>query len=67
MKVLTVVCVNMYIGIWWHRQLYVLICTLVSGGMHSCMCYYVHWYLVIWTVVCIICTLVSGGIECCMC
>jgi hypothetical protein len=29
--------------------------------------YYIHWYLVVWTVVCmLICTLVSGGIDDCM-
>ena len=31
------------------------------------MFYYIHWYLVVWTVVCmLICTLVSGGIDDCM-
>ena len=34
-----------------------LICTLVSGGMDSCMyyvnMYIVHWYLMVWTVVCV--------------
>jgi hypothetical protein len=58
-----------------------MICTLVSGGIDSCMyvnmyigiwCYgrlyvYVHWYLVVWKVVCmLICTLVFGGMAGCM-
>ena len=43
---------DMYIGIWWHGQLYVLICTLVSGGKD---------------VVCmLICTLVYGGMDDCL-
>jgi hypothetical protein len=45
--------VNMYIGIWWYGRLYVY--------------QYLHWYLVVWTLVCmLICTLVSGGVEGCM-
>ena len=46
--------VNMYIGIWWYEKLYLY--------------YYVHWYLVVWTVVSmlIICTMVSGGMNGCM-
>jgi hypothetical protein len=44
--------VIMYIGIWWYGQLYVC---------------HVHWYLVVWRVVCmLICTLVSGGMDGCM-
>ena len=45
----------------------ILICILVSDGMDSCMCKYVHWYLVVWKVVCmLICALVSGGMDACM-
>jgi hypothetical protein len=45
-----------------------LICTLVSGGMDGCMnVTMIHWYLVVWTVVCmLICTLVSGSMDSCM-
>jgi len=47
-----------------------LICTLASGGMDSCMyvnMYIQHWYLVVWTVVCmLIWTLVSGDMDGCM-
>ena len=48
---------DMYIGIWWHGQLYVLICPLVSGGkdvvcmlictLVSCSMY-VNMYIGIW-------------------
>jgi hypothetical protein len=61
----TVVCVNMHIGIWWHRQLYVLICTLVSGGMDGLM----YMYIGIWwhgKLYVLICTLVYGGKSGCM-
>jgi hypothetical protein len=44
---------NIYIGIWWFGRLYA--------------CKYIHWYLVVWTVVCmIIYTLVSGGMDGCI-
>jgi len=45
--------VNIYIGIWWYGWLYV--------------CQYVHWHLVVWSVVCmLICTWVSSGMDGCM-
>ena len=40
---------NIYIGFWWYVWLYV--------------CLHVHWYLVVWPVLCITCTFVSGGMD----
>jgi hypothetical protein len=46
----------------------ILICTLVVGGMDSCM--YINMYIGIWWcghLYVLICTLVSGGMDSCMC
>ena len=44
---------NMYIGNRWYGRLYV--------------CEYVHWYMVVWTIVCmLICTCLSDGMDGCM-
>ena len=50
------------------KVVFILICTLVSGGMDGCM--YVNMYIgILWygQLYVLICTLVSGGMDSCMC